>query len=100
MPIEGKPATAADMFSFRERPQEADYVAVTKEVFHQMKADGARMGRVTVTGPDVEGDETGYPAGLWFEGWLDPHPNQLPFGTALVEGGPIFPPLTYAQVAS
>ena len=99
-PVHSKSPTSADMFSYRAVPSDGDLRPVAKEVFDIMKADGARFCRMTITGPDVQDDHSGYPAGLWFEGWLDPHPSPLPFGTALVEGGPICPPLAYTSASA
>ena len=93
--------TPADFFCTLDDPgtPEARHAAMS-EVFDRWKADGIQMVRMTLTGPDIEGDETGYPAGLWLEGWKDINARQLPFGTAAEPDGPIYPPLTHAERAA
>lgn len=65
------------------------------EVFTEWREEGkVKRARVTVTGPDIEGDDTGYPPGLWFEGWEDENARQLPFGSPWPnEDSAIWPPL-------
>ena len=51
--------------------------------------------RVTITGPEIEGDETNYPAGIWLEGWDDANARMLGFGEPWpTENSAIWPPLT------
>lgn len=89
--------TAADIFCTLDDPgtPEARHDLI-KGVFAEWRRKGIMQIRVTLTGPDIEGDETGYPAGLWLEGWKDWNARQLPFGTAEKPGGVIWPPLQAA----
>ena len=87
--------TPADFFFHTETPPPEDIETLVREVFDRWRGDGVQQGRVTVTGPDVEGDTTGYPSGLWLEGWLDKNTRQLPFGAPWpTADSAIYPPLT------
>lgn len=70
------------------------------ETIARWKAEGVKQMRATLTGPDIEGDKTGYPPGLWLEGWNDENARQLPFGDPWPADGPVWPPLTYAEPAA
>lgn len=68
--------------------------AIIRETCERWRGEGVHQVRATLTGPEIEGDDSGYPAGLWLEGWLDPLATMLPFGGSYPEGGPCYPPLT------
>lgn len=89
--------TPADMFSYREDPGADGRHAVFLEEAALMRANGATQARYTITGPEFPDFAPVYPPGLWIEGWKDPKARQLPFGEAAKPGGPIYPPLTYAE---
>jgi hypothetical protein len=67
--------------------------------FAQWREKGVKQVRVTLTGPDIEGDDTNYPAGLWLEGWEDENARMLPFGAPWPnEDSAIWPPLTATEL--
>lgn len=70
---------------------------IISETCDRWKARGIKQMRATLTGPDVEGDASGYPPGLWLEGWDDEGARMLSFGAAWPnEDSAIWPPLTTA----
>jgi hypothetical protein len=69
--------------------------AAIKEAVRDWRETGVKHLRVTLTGPDIEGDDTNYPAGMWLEGWDDENARMLPFGAPWPnEDSAIWPPLT------
>lgn len=89
--------TPANHFSWLETGDPGTRHDRIREAADKMRTEGATQFRVTITGPEAEDDQTGYPPGLWIEGWNDPQATLLPFGTAAEEGGAIYPPLTCAE---
>jgi len=89
--------TPADHFWCLPDPgaPEARQKAIGHALDQWRKRDEIRQVRVTLTGPDIEGDETAYPSGIWLEGWNDERARQLPFGSPWpTKDGAIWPPLT------
>lgn len=87
--------TPADHFATFDDPgNPEERQALIRETFDRWRNEGVKQGRVTITGPGIEGDTTGYPAGLWLEGWKDEKAQMLPFGAGYPdENGPCYPPL-------
>lgn len=59
--------TPADFFCCMDDPgtPEARREAMAG-VLKEWERQGVAQMRATITGPDIEGDKSGYPAGLWF----------------------------------
>lgn len=90
---EPKPPAAADMFCHLDDPGDPDSrMAAIQEAADKFRERGAMQMRVTLV--NSEYPDSGYPFGLWIEGWRNKSVPQLPFGSSEVEGGPVFPPLT------
>ena len=89
--------TPADRFwSLPDPGSPGERQSVIEECIAQWKSQGIKQMRATLTGPDIEGDKTGYPAGLWLEGWEDENARQLPFGAPWpTKDSAIWPPLTF-----
>ena len=88
--------TPADYFSTLDgSPSQEEGRKFLDETFAKWREEGVQQVRITHTGPDVEGDKTGYPAGIWLEGWLDKNAVMLPFGAPWpTPDSAIWPPLT------
>lgn len=93
--FEPRDPTPADCFAWFEDPGDpAARAALAEETWRRWRAsEGVTQVRITITGPGIDSDETGYPPGLWIEGWRDRFARQLPFGHAPEPGGAIYPPL-------
>lgn len=91
-------ATPADFFAHLDDPGTPEgRQRAMNDAFDRWKVAGVSQVRVTLTGPNAMNDNTGYPAGLWLEGWKDVRAVQLPFGAGYPdEGGPLYPPLVSA----
>jgi hypothetical protein len=85
---------AADVFAHFTPETPEQRRAVIDETARKWRAEGIHQMRATLTGPEIEGDDSGYPAGLWLEGWKDPAARMLDFGASEYLGGPAFPGLT------
>jgi hypothetical protein len=56
---------------------------------------GVKQMRVTLVNDEYP--QSGYPHGVWLEGWADESATMLPFGESEEPGGPIYPPLTVKE---
>jgi hypothetical protein len=84
--------TPADSFAFFRPDTPKQRQAVIEEMARMWRADGIEQMRATLVGAD---DDTGYPQGLWLEGWKDRFARQLPFGSPWPDPlSAIWPPLT------
>lgn len=62
------------------------------DLFDNWRKDGVKQVRVTLVNKNYP--ESGYPFGVWIEGWTDEAARQLPFGKGYPdESGPAYPPL-------
>lgn len=84
----------ADFFCTISEDEWAD-AGERQKLIDGWRRDGIKQMRVTIVNEQYP--DSGYPYGVWIEGWLDEKAQMLPFGEAYPdEKGAVYPPLVAA----